>query len=79
MHCRREEHKGVCRAIYFNINPKLGAALFHNLSQLIYAELLGELVEDAELASIGWIVDGQLNASDLYEMPDSDQASLQTL
>ena len=42
--------------------PELGARLLHQLGELRDGELLGELVEDAELAQLGGVVHCELDA-----------------
>ena len=50
-----------------DVKAKLGPASRHNLGQLIDAELLCELVEHSEFASLGRVLNRDLNAADLQE------------
>lgn len=47
-------------AAHLHIQAKLLAALSHNLSQLVHAPLLRELVEHTHLACFGRVLDGDL-------------------
>src|SRR3954447_11539047 len=46
-----------------DVVAELGAALLHELGELGDRELLGELVEDAEVAEVGRVLGGELDAA----------------
>ncbi|MBA3642032.1 MAG: hypothetical protein H0W53_22805, partial [Acidobacteria bacterium] len=52
----------VWEALHTDLVAQLSPAALHQRSQLSDGELLGELVEDAHLAGLCRIVDGQLDA-----------------
>lgn len=51
--------------MYLNIEANFVASLFYNASNVIHAKLLCELVEDAHLAPLCWVVDRKLDAPHL--------------
>lgn len=56
----------VCRPRpYLHVKAEPAAGRLDQLRQLVDAELLGELVEDAEFAGLGGVVDRDLDAPDL--------------
>mmetsp|Transcript_12276 Transcript_12276/g.26479 ORF Transcript_12276/g.26479 Transcript_12276/m.26479 type:complete len:333 (-) Transcript_12276:430-1428(-) len=56
-------HSGVGHVGDLHVEPQLCALLLHNVSQLVHAKLLGELVEHAHLAPLGGVVNGNLDAA----------------
>ncbi len=53
--------------MYLDIKADLAASLLDNSGNVIHTELLCELIEDAHLSLVGWVVNCQLNAADLQQ------------
>ena len=64
--CLQGRENAAATQAHLNVQAKLVACLLDNASYVIHAELLCELVEDAHLASLRWVVNGQLYAPHLH-------------
>ena len=51
---------------YLDIEVQLGASCLDDARKVVDAELLGELVEHAELPCLGWVINGQLHTPHLH-------------